>query len=212
MRIITAFQAFFVLLFNKEKAGRIVPVLKGESPPLLETDKQSHQSTKRQRVPDQSPQCQQGDEQAPSKPAKRDERRQSEAITLLAALQREARFLDFLMEKLDGYDDAQVGAAARSVHAECAAVIARMFDVQPLRTEPEMSQITVGTGCCAGGIDVGTPTGNSGLVQLVGNVSGHAPWTGRLTHCGWIAKKCELPTWSGTPESALVLAPAEVEI
>jgi len=197
MRIITAFQAFFAVLFNKEKAGRIVPVLKGESQPLLEVEKQPEQPT-----PTPS---------APSKPDNRG-RMQSEAITLLAALQREARFLDFLMEKLDGYDDAQVGVAARTVHDECAAVIARMFDVQPLRPEAEMSQITVGTDCCAGGIGVGTPSGNSGLVQLVGNVSGGAPYTGRLTHCGWIAKKCELPTWSGTPESALVVAPAEVEI
>ena len=191
MRIITAFQAFFAVLFNKEKAGRIVPLLKGEPLPLLETEKQPDQSTTRKLVPDQSPQRKQGDR----------EHKQSEAITLLAALQREARFLDFLMEKLDGYDDAQVGAAARTVHDECAAVIARMFDVQPLRPEPEMSQITVGTS-----------GNNASFVQLVGNVSGDAPYTGRLTHCGWIAKKCELPTWSGTPESALVLAPAEVEI
>jgi len=204
MRIITAFQAFFAVLFNREQAERIVPLLKGESLPMLEIEKQPEQPT-------QTP-------SALSKPDKR-ESKQSEAITLLAALQREARFLDFLMEKLDGYDDAQVGAAARTVHDECAAVVARMFDVQPLRTEDEMSQITVGTGCCAGGIGVARladrstcPTGNSGLVQLVGNVSGNAPYTGRLTHCGWIAKKCELPTWSGTPESALVLAPAEVEI
>jgi len=186
MRIITAFQAFFAVLFNREQAERIVPLLKGESLPLLEVEKQPEQ-------PAQTP-------SAPSKPDKR-EPKQSEAITLLAALQREARFLDFLMENLDGYDDAQIGAAARTVHDECAAVVARMFDVQPLRTEDEMSQITIE----AGGID-------ASLVQLVGNVSGNPPYTGRLTHCGWIAKKCELPTWSGTHESALVLAPAEVEI
>jgi len=203
MRIITAFQAFFAVLFNREKAGRIVPILKGEPQPLLETEKQPDQSTTRQLVPDQSPQRKQGDR----------EHKQSEAITLLAALQREARFLDFLMEGLDGYDDAQIGAAARTVHDECAAVVARMFDVQPLRTEAEMSQITFEAGCFAGGT-AGTPTSgiDASLVQLVGNVSGPPPYTGRLTHCGWIAKKCELPTWSGTHESALVLAPAEVEI
>jgi len=183
MRIITAFQAFFAVLFNRDKAERIVPVLKGEPLPMLETEAQPE-------LPAPQP---------PREPELPRKKGQSEAITLLATLQREARLLDFLMEKLDGYDDAQVGAAARTVHDECAAVITRLFDVQPLRTEDEMSQITVAKQ------DVS-------LVQLVGNVSGNPPYTGRLTHHGWVAKQCELPTWSGTPEATFVLAPAEVEI
>lgn len=182
MRLMTAFKAFFVVLFNREKAERIAPVLTGESLPMLETEKQP------EKLPPPKP------EKTPtSKPA------QSEAITLLAAMQREARFLDFVMEKLDGYDDAQVGAAARTVHDECAAIIERFFDVQPLRNEGEMSQITI-------------ETPDAALVQLVGDVSGEPPYTGRLTHHGWVAKKCDLPKWSGNPDAALVLAPAEVEI
>lgn len=178
MRLMTAFKAFFAVLFDREKAERITPVLTGESLPLLESEKQ----TEKPALP---------------KPAK--SQGQSEAITILAALQREARFLDFIMEKLDGYDDAQVGAAARTVHDECAAVIERFFDVQPLRGEGEMSQITI-------------ETPDAALVQLVGDVSGEPPYTGRLTHHGWLAKKCELPKWSGNLDAAMVLAPAEVEI
>ena len=197
MRLFTAFQAFFAILFNRDKAERIVPVLKGETLPVLGSETQPE-------VPASQP------SREPESPVKKG---QSEAITLLATLQREARLLDFLMENLDGYEDAQVGAAARTVHDDCAAVIERLFDVQPLRTEAEMSQITVattddcasGTDCCASGID-------ASLVQLVGNVSGNPPYTGRLTHHGWVAKQCELPTWSGSPEAAFVLAPAEVEI
>ena len=181
MRLMTAFKAFFAILFNREKAERIAPVLAGESIPLLEAEKQ----------PEKLP---------PPKPEKTAVKQgQSEAITLLAALQRDARFLDFLMEKLDGYDDAQVGAAARSVHDECAAVVERFFDVQPLRNEDEMSQITIATP-------------DASLVQLVGNISGDPPYTGRLTHHGWVAKKCDLPKWSGNPDAAMVLAPAEVEV
>ena len=186
MRLFTAFQAFFAVLFHRDKAERIVTMLRGESLPVLGEEKQSKESATISMSPMTSdkPSCKSG---------------QSEAITLLATLQREARLLDFLMEKLDGYDDAQIGAAARTVHDECAAVLERLFDVQPLRAESEMSQITV-------------ETPDASLVQLVGNVSGEAPYIGRLTHHGWVAKKCELPTWSGSRETALVLAPAEVEI
>jgi len=191
MRLMTAFKAFFAVLFDREKAGRILPLLKGKPQLLLEADKPLEKL-----VPPTSA-------KTTSEKATSSRQGQSEAITLLAALQREARFLDFIMEKLDAYDDAQVGAAARTVHDECAAVIERFFNVQPLRGESEMSQITV-------------ESPDAALVQLVGDisgsVSGNAPYTGRLTHCGWIAEKCELPQWSGTPDTAMVLAPAEVEV
>ena len=185
MRLMTAFQAFFAVLFNRTKAERILPVLQGEPFPVVSSEKPS----------DELPAAQ----TAPQPTEKSCEPSRSEAITLLAALQREARLLDFLMEKLDGYDDAMVGAAARTVHDDCAAVIQRLFDVRSLRTEAEMSQITV-------------ETPDAALVQLVGNVSGKAPYTGRLTHCGWVANQCRLPTWSGSAQAALVLAPAEVEL
>ena len=186
MRLLTAFQAFFAVLLDRAKADRIVPVLKGESLPLLdkETPPEQQVMTSKSSATAGKTSCESG---------------RSEAMTLLATLQREARLLDFLMETLDGYDDAQIGAAARTVHDECAAVIERLFNVQPLRTEAEMSQITV-------------ETSDTSLVQLVGNVSGTPPYTGQLTHHGWIAQKCELPTWSGTAEAAFVLAPAEVEL
>ena len=186
MRLITAFQVFFAVLFDRTKADRIVPLLKGKpiSLPSLEHTQEELTSVPAQPVTTEKTLRVPG---------------QSEAITLLAALQREARLLDFLMEKLDGYDDAMVGAAARTVHDDCATVIERLFDVQPLRDEAEMSQITV-------------KTPDASLVQLVGNVSGDAPYTGRLTHHGWVARKCELPTWSGLAKAAFVLAPAEIEM
>ncbi|MDR1492798.1 MAG: DUF2760 domain-containing protein [Planctomycetaceae bacterium] len=125
--------------------------------------------------------------------------RQSDAITLLAALQREARFLDFIKENLDSYEDAQIGAAARSVHDKSAAVIERFFSVQPLRSEEELSKITI-------------EKPDAAFVQFVGDISGEPPYSGRLAHHGWIAQKCDLPKWSGNPDAAFVLAPAEIEI
>src|SRR5262245_61960312 len=61
----------------------------------------------------------------------------SDALTLLATLQREARLIDFLMEDLASYDDAQIGAAVRDVHRACATALERMFALRPLRYQAE---------------------------------------------------------------------------
>ena len=49
--------------------------------------------------------------------------RRSDAITLLAALQREARFVDLVQEPLGEYSDDQIGAAARDVLRDCREVL-----------------------------------------------------------------------------------------
>jgi hypothetical protein len=118
----------------------------------------------------------------------------------LAALQREARLIDFLMEDLAGYDDAHIGAAARDVHRACAAALERMFTLRPLRYQEEGAHVEI-----VAGYD---PT----QVTLTGNVTGQLPLQGTLVHHGWQAMQCELPAWSGQEESARVIAPAEVEV
>jgi len=126
--------------------------------------------------------------------------RRSEALSLLAVLQREARLVDFLQESVSGYTDAQIGAAVRGVHADCAAALERMFALEPLRSENEGAQISVPAGF------------DSAQFRLVGNVTGGGPFRGTLSHPGWKATKCELPEWTGREDSALVVAPAEVEV
>ena len=64
----------------------------------------------------------------------------SEAITLLATLQREARFVDFIKEPLDGYSDAQIGAAVRDVHRDCGKVLDRLFAIRSLVDQEEGSR------------------------------------------------------------------------
>jgi hypothetical protein len=124
----------------------------------------------------------------------------SDALTLLATLQREARLIDFLMEDLSGYDDAQVGAAARDVHRACAAALERMFALRPLRYQEEGAHVEIVEGY------------DPMQVTLTGNVTGQLPLRGTLVHHGWQAMQCELPAWSGQEESARVIAPAEVEV
>jgi len=126
--------------------------------------------------------------------------KRSEALTLLAVLQREARLVDFIQEPITGYSDAQIGAAARSVHDACADVFERFFSLKPLRQEPDGAQIEVPAGA------------DSSQFRLVGNVGGAGPFRGTLAHPGWRAEKCELPAWIGRNESAMVVAPCEVEL
>jgi hypothetical protein len=121
-------------------------------------------------------------------------------MTLLAALQREARFVDFIQEPLTGYSDAQVGAVARDVHRDCRNVMERMFALQAACSAEE-------------GAEVDVPAGfDPGKYHLTGNVAGEPPFRGRLTHHGWEAAKCELPVWSGKETSARIVAPIEVEL
>lgn len=124
----------------------------------------------------------------------------SEALTLLAALQREARFVDFVKEPLAGYSDAQVAAAARDIHRDCGAVLERFFGLAPIVAQEEGSQVEVPAGY------------DPARYRLTGNVVGEPPYRGRLIHPGWEATRCELPSWSGREESIRVVAPVEVEV
>ncbi len=124
----------------------------------------------------------------------------SEAITLLATLQREARFIDFIKEPLDSYGDAQIGAAVRDVHRDCAKVLDRLFAIRSLVEQEEGSPVEV------------PPGFDAGRYRLTGNVVGDPPFHGRLVHHGWEAAEVQLPAWSGTQLSARVVAPVEVEL
>jgi hypothetical protein len=124
---------------------------------------------------------------------------QSEAIALLAALQRESRLVDLVMQPLDGYDDAQIGAAARDVLRDARAALEKTVALRPLRTESEGSTIE-------------TPAdADAAQYRLTGAVQGSPPYRGELVHAGWIATKVELPKYVGSADSARVVAPAEVE-
>ena len=61
--------------------------------------------------------------EAPSQPAVDTHDR---AVQMLALLQREGRLIDFVLEDLTAYSDAQIEAAARDVHAGCHRVLERM--------------------------------------------------------------------------------------
>jgi hypothetical protein len=119
------------------------------------------------------------------------------ALQLLALLQREGRFVDFLEEDVASFTDSDIGAAARVVHAGCRKALRDHVKLEPVRPEEEGAKVTLTT----------SPV----EVKLTGNVQGKGPHTGTLRHRGWRAREITLPTVMAGHD-ARVVAQAEVEL
>jgi hypothetical protein len=120
------------------------------------------------------------------------------AVQLLAILQRDGRLVDFLMEDLTGYQDAQIGAAVRDIHTSCRTSLARYVTLSPVLPDAEGATVLVDRGA------------DAARVKLTGNVGGAPPHRGQLRHRGWEATRVELPPLPTTFRT--VVAPAEVEV
>lgn len=180
MSVGVAFRAFFAALFQREAAERIRQALdsQSEQPKLAE--------------PKQAEKAKLGASTEPKKP---NPPSRSEALTLLGTLQREARFLDLVQESLDGFEDAQVGAAARDVLRDCRKTLDRMFRIEALAEQEEGETIEIPAKV------------SPNKLRLLGSSAS----TGTIRHRGWKASCCELPTWTGSRDEAWILAPTEVE-
>ena len=175
MHPILAIQCFFKVLFSGDFAAAIHRLIE-----------QGDEGERHQTAPSPAP--------VEKKPVR------SDAIGLLATLQHEARFVDIVSEPLDGYSDAQIGAAARDVLADCGKVLNRMFALKPVLESEEGSSIEVAADY------------DTSRYRLTGNVSQQPPCMGELMHAGWQATKCDLPVWTGNEAGALIVVPAEVQI
>ncbi len=122
------------------------------------------------------------------------------AVQMLAILQREGRFIDFLQEDLSMYEDAQIGAAVRSIHEGSRKALREHVTLEPIFDEAEGSTVTV-----APGFDAQS-------VRLTGNVVGDPPFTGALRHRGWRVARIELPQPSTARGRETIVAAAEVEV
>lgn len=160
------------VLFSGGVAGQLVRALHGQSPPPAP-------------------------EAAPAPPLKA--ATPEAALQLLGLLQRDGRFIDFIQEDVANVGDADIGAAARVVHAGCRKTLREHFTIEPIRAEPEGSRITLAPGF------------NASELRLTGNVVGAPPFIGSLTHCGWRAKEVKLPKLAAEHDAG-VLAAAEVEL
>src|ERR1700730_1501584 len=152
----------------------------------------------RQKPPPSKPQAEPA---RPAPPAPAAARADAEIVSFLAMLQEKGRLVDFLMDDINAYDDAQVGAAARVVHAGCKRVLQEHFNIHPLRTEDEGSTVQVPVGYAAD------------EYRLVGKIAGRAPFSGVLIHRGWKTDMVKLPQLlPSAPGQLPAMASAEVEL
>jgi hypothetical protein len=179
-RILVAIKAFFAALASAQSARRIADALAGPALPKRDTDAKEPQRA--------------------TPPAAARTPSRSEAVTLLATLQREGRFVDLVKQPLAEFTDEQIGAAARNVLRDCSGVLDRLFELSPVVSQDE------GTSC-------EVPRGyDPAKYKLAGATAGQGPFRGQLVHHGWQATQVKLPTWNGSPEGALIIAPAEIDL
>lgn len=125
------------------------------------------------------------------------------AVALLALLQREARLVDFLMEDIAAYDDAQVGAAVRAVHEGSRKAVERHFELTPVVDGVEGAVTTLKA--------AGLKASDAARLKLLGKVPAEGNVeSGILQHRGWIAKKADIPKAAKGAER--IIAPAEIEV
>jgi hypothetical protein len=177
-RIALAFRAFWAVLVSPSAAQRLQAALEATALPKIDSVQKPQQPEPAQ----------------PPRPAR------SDALTLLAALQREARLVDLVKQPLTGFSDEEIGAAARNVLADCGAVLDRFFSLQVVATEPEGATCSVPSGY------------DPACFKLSGRVEGTGPYHGTIVHHGWKATTVNLPTWTGSKNATSIIAPAEVEV
>jgi len=152
----------------------------------------------RQKPPPSKPQAEPARAAPPALAAARAD---AEIVSFLAIFQERGRLIDFLMDDITTYDDAQVGAAARVVHQGCKAALQEHFRIRPIREESEGSSVTIPAGYAAD------------EYRLIGKISGPGPFSGTLLHHGWKIDSVNLPRLvRGDPERLPTIAPAEVEL
>ena len=127
------------------------------------------------------------------------ERTHAAGLAVLSLLQREGRLVDFLQEDVASYSDAEIGAAARVVHAGSRKVLHEYLSLEPVLKDSEGANVTV------------PPGFNAERIRLTGNVAGQPPFRGTLKHHGWVATAVRLPAVSASLDPRVV-APAEVEL
>ncbi len=126
---------------------------------------------------------------------------EAEIVSFLATLQAKGRLVDFLMDDIHAVNDAQIGAAARVVHAGCKSVLQEHFRIRPIREEGERSTIEVPANYA------------TDEFRLIGKISGQPPFSGVLVHHGWKTDFVKLPTiLHGSAGHLPAIAPAEVEL
>ena len=174
-RLGLGFALLFKVLLDATLASKINALLQGASSPVEPESKTPEPATE------------------PSPP------KEIAALQLLAALQREGRFIDFVKEDVQGISDEDIGGAARLVHEGCRKVVNKWFSISPVWPGEEGAPVTIEAGF------------DAKRIRLTGNVTGEPPFTGTLAHPGWAVSDTQLPKLTRGADTS-VIAQAEVEL
>ena len=167
-----AFRAFFSLIFHGTIAREILDAVS------------AHSATPATEPPSAAP-----------PPAIADT--QERAAQMLAVLQRDGRLVDFLMEDLSAYSDAQIGTAVRDVHRGCREALVKYATLAPVLGDAEGAAVR---------LDRPDPS----RIKIVGAVTSASPLQGVVRHRGWEVTQLSLPPLPGSGRT--IVAPAEVEV
>jgi len=180
-RLIQAFRWFFSILFGHGLEALQSMENKGEVPPGESVERAENSS-----------------QSGPTVEEARLMGREEGACLALAMLQEESRLLDFFMEDIGAFEDAQVGAAVRQVHGSASRLLSEQWGVGPACGESEGSSIEV-------------HEDQRREFQLVGEVPSTGALKGVLRHHGWrVDGTIRLPNRGGAESK--VLSRAEVEV
>lgn len=120
------------------------------------------------------------------------------AVLTLRVLQTEGRLLDFLMEPIDAFEDADIGAAVREVHRGCGAALRQHFDLGPVLAGEEGESVD------ADALESPHSVRKTGQIS---KLDGHAT----LVHPGWRTGRVALPRPTPEQRPEIIMA-AEVAI
>jgi hypothetical protein len=215
-RLLLAFVCFFRVLFGKKLPPAVFAFLpEGAPAPREQAAKPAPPTGRPEVTPPGSDKERAGKEAAAAKDAAKDaatkevrddrlrvsagQHHRDGALALLALLQREGRLVDFLREPLDGFSDADIGAAARDVHRGCRKVLDQHLSLEPVMPGAEEAKVAVPKGF------------DPAEIRLIGEAKGEPPFRGTLRHHGWRVVDAKLPALAEGVDR-MVIAPAEVEL
>ena len=206
-RLLLAFLCFFRVLFGKKlPPGAIAFLPEGAAPRDAAAKPEPTREAAKPAAKDSAKDAAKDAGAAAAKDVRDDRPRVSAgqhhrdgALALLALLQREGRLVDFLREPLDGFSDADIGAAARDVHRGCAKVLDQHLSLEPVMPGAEEAKVAVPKGF------------DPAEIRLIGEAKGEPPFRGTLRHHGWRVVDAKLPALADGVDR-MVIAPAEVEL
>lgn len=100
-------------------------------------------------------------------------------LEFLRMLQEKGKLVDFMMRDITEFEDSKVGSVARFVHNGCSSAIKQSLKLSPFHEKNEGETVTF------------DKPYDAKEFHITGSVPDELPFSGKLTHRGWVAKSVE---------------------